>query len=264
MEIIDIVNEITHSRKYSDIDKSVVERISIEMSKRYKRNKELIKAIKNELHIINCSFLDSESHKLANKLLLENNTNNIANNCRLSEEILAMHTSTRERASWLKEIYTDFLGKYVNEETIIVDIGCGFNPFSLPFYNKLPNAYFAYDINIETINLVNKYFSYFHNKRYSADILDVVSKEPERQGDLVFLFKILPLIEQQKKGRSIKLLQGLKFEEAIISFPLKSMSGKNRGMEQHYSAFFEDLVGDLYTVAEKKVFGNELFYVLEK
>lgn len=263
MEIYDIINEIIVSKKYSGIDKSVVERISIEMSKRYKKSKELIKAIKNELHIINASFFDSDSHKLANELLT-NATENVPNDCHLSETILSLHTSTEERSACLNEIYSVFLGKYIYATTSIIDIGCGFNPFALPFYHELPNEYHALDINTETINLVNKYFSFFHKNGYNADILDVVSNNPTIQGSLVFLFKIIPLIEQQKKGRSIQFLQSMSFEKAVVSFPIKSMSGKNKGMEQYYSSFFEELIKNVYVVIEKKVIGNELFYVIEK
>ena len=121
MEINDIINEIISSRKYSGIDKSVVERISIELSKRYKKSKELIKAIKNQLHIINVSFFESDSHKLASELL-ENDTEDVSNDCHLSEEILSLHASTKERSAYLKEIYSDFLGTYITTSTSIIDI----------------------------------------------------------------------------------------------------------------------------------------------
>lgn len=263
MEINDIINEIISSRKYSGIDKSVVERISIELSKRYKKSKELIKAIKNQLHIINVSFFESDSHKLSSELL-ENDTEDVSNDCHLSEEILSLHASTKERSAYLKEIYSDFLGTYITTSTSIIDIGCGFNPFALPFYHELPNEYHALDINKETINLINKYFSYFHNDKYKASIVDVVSNNSTIHGSLIFLFKILPLIEQQKKGGSILLLQSMNFEKAIISFPIKSMTGKNKGMEQYYSTFFEELIKNAYDIIEKKVIGSELFYVIKK
>ena len=128
----------------------------------------------------------------------------------------------------------------------------------------MPNEYHALDINKETINLINKYFSYFHNDKYKSIIVDVVSNNSTIHGSLIFLFKILPLIEQQKKRGSILLLQSMNFEKAIISFPIKSMSGKNKGMEQYYSTFFEELIKNAYDIIEKKVIGSELFYVIKK
>ena len=264
MEVKDIINEILTSKKYSGIDKNVIERITLEMSKRYKKSKDIIKAIKNELHIINVSFFENESHRLASGLLLNSASADPTHDRLLSEAILSLHTSTDERNGYLKEIYTHFIGKYITHSTSVIDIGCGFNPFALPFYSNLPCEYCALDINTETIDLINTYFSFFHNEKYSAKILDAVIDTPSEPSNMIFLFKILPLLEQQKKGRSIQLLQSLSFDKAVVSFPIKSMSGKNKGMEQFYSTFFEKLIENLYTIIEKKVIGNELFYVITR
>lgn len=62
--------------------------------------------------------------------------------------------------------------------------------------------YEATDINLDNIELVNKILSLYdlQAKIYGSDILCDI---PNGEWDVVFLFKIVPLLEQQKKDISV-------------------------------------------------------------
>ena len=62
----------------------------------------------------------------------------------------------------------------------------------------------------------------------------------------------------------MQILIDMDFGVAIISFPLKSLSGKNKGMEEFYSNFFETNIPSTLSIIEKQVLGNELFYSIRK
>ena len=62
----------------------------------------------------------------------------------------------------------------------------------------------------------------------------------------------------------MEILSDMNFGVAIISFPLKSLSGKNKGMEEFYSNFFETNLPEEISMLDKQVIGNELFYAVKK
>jgi len=263
MDASEVVTEVLKSKKYSSIDEKMVNRIALEMSKRYKKKKDIIKAVKKELHIIHGLFLHDDCHFISNEMLLkEADRKGSISNMQLSESIMNLHSSTQERLNEAKEIYS-FIGQFIESDFAIMDIGCGFNPFSIPFYEAEPKNYIAYDINADTIKLINSYFDLIEKPSYHAEIFDVILTTPNIFANTVFLLKLLPLIEQQKKGRVTSLLEELKFDTAIISFPLKSVTGKQKGMEMFYSSFMENNLPLSLKIADKMCFSNELFFVLK-
>jgi 16S rRNA (guanine(1405)-N(7))-methyltransferase len=224
------------------------------MSAKYNKTKDIIKAVKTELHIINESFLQKDCFINTKKILMENPSNVIY-------KVLELHSSTKERLKDIKEIYA-FLSLFITEETSVMDIGCGFNPFAVSLLHKSPKEYYGYDINIELIELINRYFEMNNLPSYKAEVLDIITETPRQKTDIVLLFKLFPLLQQQKKNRTWTLLDELEFKTAIISFPLKSLSGKNKGMESFYSSMFEDNLPNKYAIIDKKAFSNEIFYVI--
>jgi len=258
----DITTEILNSKKYANIDETVILRITTEIIPKYTKRKDIIKAVKKELHIIHDSYLLDDCHKKADTLITNYTGLNITTDRELTLKLLPLHSSTKERLCQVKEIY-QYLNEYINTEDKILDIGCGFNPFALPFLDNKPKMYTAYDINTATITLLNKYFNHT-TLPYQALINDAANQTPKEQADTALLFKIFPLLERQKKGHAFELLKELNCQLFIVSFPLKSASGKEKGMEQFYSAHFETKLSNDFSIIDKKVFNNEMFYVLEK
>ena len=258
MDASEVVIEVLKSKKYSSVDEMMVQRIALEMSKRYKKKKDAIKAVKKELHSVHELFLNTHCHFIANEIISKESISNI----QLSESIMNLHSSTQERLNEVKEIYS-FISQFVESDFTIMDIGCGFNPFSIPFYLTEPKAYIAYDINVDTVNLINLYFDLVKKPLYHAEIFDVISATPNIFANMVLLLKMLPLIEHQKRGRVSSLMRELKFDTAIVSFPLKSVSGKLKGMEVFYSYFMENSLPGSLKIMDKMCFSNELFFVLK-
>ncbi|MDR2571405.1 MAG: Rmt family 16S rRNA (guanine(1405)-N(7))-methyltransferase [Oscillospiraceae bacterium] len=265
----DIVNDVLRTKKYSNVDKAVVERISVETLPKYNKQKDVLRAVKKELHIIYESFLQGGCYSKAEAIL---NSYESAAHCITDKDcsvsLMALHTSTNERLGQVEEIY-DFISQYVTTSSNVIDIGCGFNPFALPFFKQLPKEYFAFDISLSTIQVLNMYFK-LAGLDYKAAICDAaiqtpgISGIPDSNTKVLFMFKLFPILERQKKGRAFEILKSINCEASIVSFPLKSVSGKEKGMETHYSSKFEKDLPTEYTIKEKAVFENEMFYVLEK
>jgi len=250
-------SEIIKSKKYSSVYRPFLERICKEESIKYKKDKDIIKAVKNRLHTVYGAFLNENSVKIAEDLI-----DNIEN----TEKILNLNTSLRERLPFIKDLYK-FIFDTIPDKNIIsiLDIGCGFNPFSLPFFPKLNiKSYYAYDIDIALAKLINKYFDMLKLPQY-AGCIDIISETPTIKADLAFLFKIIPTVENCKKGRGFEILHSLNVKYIAVSFPTKTLCGKNKGMSKNYSELFEkNLDYDKLIIIGKEFFPNELVYVLSQ
>lgn len=267
MDLNELISEILHSKKYSNVDAAVVSRVCASMASKYPKKKDVIKAVKNELHIIHESFFHGDNcHKIAFELLSQLDDESDPRQMKeVCSRIMQLHSSTAERQNDIENIY-DYLSSYITNESSVMDIGCGFNPFAIPYLAHMPQSYIALDINTETINLIQQFFELLKKPRliYYSEVFDVAPSTPTKPIDVALLLKILPLLQQQKKGRGFSLLDELSFEIAVVSFPTKSLTGKQKGMEAFYTNLLEDSIPSSIEIMDRKTFSNEMFYILKK
>jgi 16S rRNA (guanine(1405)-N(7))-methyltransferase len=87
-------------------------------------------------------------------------------------------------------------------------------------------------------------------------IIDIESKN----SDVCFMFKLLDSLESKKRWSSEKLFEHVNSKLIIVSFPLKTISGKNeiKGKRK----WFEKIKKDKKYVVEEFMFENEIYYLL--
>ena len=308
-----VAGEVMRSKKYAALDEAAIMRVCGEAVVKYPKTKDAVKAAKKELHIIYGAFVDEGRLERAESMIMNygGDACGMMRDKAFAARLMELHSSTAERAGREEEIYS-FIGRYFNQRTFATDIGCGFNPFALPFLPVQPAGYAAYDICARTIRTVNLYFSRLNNPSFFALAADAaaegvfggaekggganseqgvldgaeqsVSNGAEReffddveQGFLaggaaaapgttavLLMFKLFPLLERQRKGLGFALLKKLAYSFAIVSFPTKSASGREKGMEGHYSGLFENGLPERCIIIDKATFGNEMFYVINK
>lgn len=178
--------------------------------------------------------------------------------------ILSLHASTRERMDFMEEMFKDIF-TVTGRNCSILDIACGFNPFFLALYSESDREkYYASDINVKLIDLLNYFFS-VSNINGHAFASDILYKIPDVQVQNVFLFKIIPLLEQQQKGYSKVLARRLKSEFFTITFPTRSLSGKNVGMYRFYNELMHNyFTGDEFEYCLQKEYFNEALYIIRR
>lgn len=256
-----IAAEITESKKYSYLNAELVLRIVKEEFIKFKKDKDIIKSVKNKLHQMYGAFQTDDSHKSANKLLdqyIKNPDNDLKY---LSRSIMELHSSTKERLNILEEFYGYIFGILPGIESIL-DIGCGYNPFCLPWMpvNQI-RSYYAYDIDNKSSELINRFFNLL-NLPQTSFVKDSAVYTPTEQADAAFLFKLIPVIENQKKGRGFEILTELNAKNIIITYPTKTLCGRSKGMETNYSSVFENKLPKGTDITGRKVIGNELIYII--
>jgi len=260
MRIDDVLGELRRSKKYSSLSEDTLRRVCARACARYPKRKDALKAAKNELHIIYGMFFPEDCHKKAAALLpvlAENPDDRVTHRA-----VLALHASTNERLPHIEDFYT-FIFTHMPRPRSLCDIGCGFNPFSLPWMTLPPDVrYDAFDLSAPTAELFNSYFT-LKGLEPRAHVCDIMQGVPEGEWDAAFLFKLLPLLEQQEKGFTHRLLSVLNARYIIITYPIKSLGGREKGMTAHYSAFMEGVLPRGLMVAAREIIGNELVYVLK-
>ncbi|MCL2217969.1 MAG: hypothetical protein FWB91_13260 [Defluviitaleaceae bacterium] len=254
--------------KYSMLYPPLVERILAEEASA----KDPLKAAKTRLHQLYGAYVQGNTHKKAAALLKA--TNDLSE---ITEEtikaILRLHDSTKERLADLGDFY-EFIAAHVCQKAsgrveTIMDLGCGFNPFSVPLMpgplRKSLQSYHAYDIDMRTKDILNRFFSAL-GLPPGADCADLALATPPEKADVAFLLKLLPVLEAQSPGRGFQLAREINTCFLVITYPLKSLSGREKGMGRNYSAAFERAAADgtMGQIIAQKRFGNELVYILRK
>lgn len=255
-----IVKNISDSKKYQDLSLETLNRIVTSNAHKYKNAKDIEKNSRKDLHIIwDAFYLKRPDYS---KLTVSIQSNDITES--FVKDLLSYHSSTNERASIIKEFYKEIF-KLLGNPSIIVDIGCGFNPLTIMFMPIKNCKYFAFDIDKAEVDFLNSVAPLIFkqqniNVEFKAEVRDIlIDSFPET--DVYFLLKIVPVIEQQKKGFVKEFVVRHPGKRLVISFPKESISGKKINMEKFYSNWFETNFKELKF--QRLDFTNELVYILE-
>ena len=249
------------TKKYSAVHPPLIERLMEEN----KAAPDKIKAVKTKLHQLYGAYTQDNAHKKANAIIttLESELTDIQS---AALQLLALHASTKERLPSYTAFY-DFILQHTGQVESIMDIGCGYNPFSIPLIpNKTLQIYHAYDIDTRTADLINRYFKCL-NLPPNAQCTDLAVHTPPQQADLALILKLLPVLEAQAPGSGYKLARSLNTRYLLISYPLKSLGGREKGMTKNYSTAFEKalsdgVLGNVELLNQQQI-GNELIYLLK-
>lgn len=259
-----ITERILQSKKYKDIYSKTIDRIVGDAIFRYGEKRAEDEA-KKTLHQVWGAFYSSRPDfgKLLdkiNKLELKDE----ASVKSIVSELLWIHSSTAERANFIEEFYKKIF-EITGKPKSIIDLACGFNPLAVIFMDLDPNTdYKAYDIDAAEIKFLTEIFQVLDTRPRPAFKLGDVLSDSFENSDVVFLLKAIPVLENQIKGSTEVILNNLKCKFLVVSFPLKSLSGKEVGMSKFYSENFEKILGNRNLHHEKLEFENELVYVINQ
>jgi 16S rRNA (guanine(1405)-N(7))-methyltransferase len=255
---------VASSKKYRSVCRDTVRRIAAPELAHRGSVKEATKATKRRLHQIYGAFEEGLDYDAAYEALAAAYRNGsdaeIQAACR---QVMAGHSSTRERIPILDSFYGG-----IYETTgcpgSILDLGCGLNPLALPWMRlRSQPRYHALDIDAERTGFLNRYLG-LAGLEALARCQDILVQPPEDEADLALLLKMSPSLERQAAGSTLHLLQQLKAPVIVVSFALKSLGGREKGMPDHYGRQFLNLVDDEAWSVQKLVFENELVFVVGK
>ena len=221
-----MLEKLLHSKKYQGVCPDTVRRIYSECLGKYKKPKDAEKAAREALHGITGAFLTREE---AARCMsdLEVWASQGREDAPL-ERALERHASTRERLPLAR---TDAMYRRIFE--VVGVLNAAADRWALPIH------------------------------AVCGDLL-CENAIPEMRFHAALLFKILPLLERQRAGSAMAVMNAIDADYLVVSVPTRPLGGHNVGMEAHYSDWMDSHLPENRTIAARFVADNELFYILKE
>lgn len=245
----DPLERLLQSKKYRDVCPDTVRRIWKSCAEKYRRERDVEQAAREQLHGITGAFWNEGEYRSARALAT----------ARDWEALLRLHASTRERmpAARMDEIYAE-IWKVCGAPRSALDLACGLNPAYLRW--RWP------DLPIEAVDISGQCVDILRLCGVQARLGDLLCEGsiPQARFHVALLLKVLPLLERQVRDGGVQTLARVQAEYIVVSFPTRSLSGRNVGMERHYALWMQQHLPRNRSIAGCISAENELFYILKE
>lgn len=265
-EIERLVAGLRRSRKYRAVCPGTLARLAAWALARHPAPKAAARAARAKLHQVYAAYVTPQGIAALERLLAGAPAAPAPVELEaLARAVLALHVSTAERMDFLKELYPRLLDGLAprGSRLEVLDLACGLHPFALPWMGLPADAvYRAWDIDERLVAALNRFLG-MSGRDGRAEARDLLLMPSGASVDLVFLLKVLPCLERQERGASLRLLRSLSARRVVVSFPARSLGGREKGMRDHYAGVIADLAAGLPARVTRITFPNEDFYLLE-
>jgi 16S rRNA (guanine(1405)-N(7))-methyltransferase len=260
--LANLESQLRASRKYRHLCADTIRRIAEWAHARHSAPHDAIKAAKRKLHQVFAAYcLPDRIGQLAaqvDELPAPSDLEAHRAGCR---QILRQHASTAERMEWLDLLY-ERLWSEIGLPRRVLDLACGYHPFSLPWMGLEGAEYFCCEIDERLVAAANTYLTRL-GREATATCMDLLARVPTIEADVALLFKTVPCLLQQEEDSALTVLRSLNVRWAVVSFPLESLGGKARKMREHYGRVMESIASALGIGTRTLEYPNEIFYLLE-
>ena len=258
-----IVEQLLRSRKYRHLCPSALRRAAEDAAVAAASTKDAVKRAKRKLHQVYAACLDrwdpDAIGALIDQIKSGSDTETVRKLCRSAMD---HHAATRERLPVLDELHPAVF-QVTGVPQRVLDLGCGLHPLAIPWMG-LPRdgEYVGWEIDRRMVELLN----HFLQRIGQGGVVhwrDVIEENPTEVADVVFMLKMLPGLERQRPGASLRLLTSLRARFAIVSFPAQSLGGRRKGMTVNYPQLMASILEAGGWPARRCDVANELIYVVE-
>jgi len=261
----ELVSAVMQGSRYQKLSPDLIRRIARQEMSRRKSLKEAVRTTRGKLHQTAGAYLGKkipyeEMNNELQSLPYDLSDPQAHSFCK---QTMQYHASTRERLPILHDFFKEAL-EPIAPVTSILDLGCGFTPLCLPWMPVCEDIqYYACDIYSDMIDFINSYFHHFQLNGKTG-LCDLGSSIPEQSAQLGLLLKMIPCLEQTDKLISKQLLKNINTDHILISYPVRSLGGKAKGMRQHYSQHFKSLIADTNWRSVEFEFETEIAFLISK
>lgn len=256
----ELLEKLLRSKNYRDICPDTVRRVWTECERRYKKAKDVDKAVREALHGISGAFMTPQE---ARQLAYDMQAWHVDRTDSSLEKMLLRHASTRERLpiSDMDALYSRIFA-ITGRPRSVLDLACGINPLYLAA-RGIESV--GVDISGAAVYAVNCFHESYHMPA-SARCADLLSPGaiPGEHFDLALLFKLLPLLERQESGSAARVMHAVNARHMIVSFPTRTLGGRSVGMSESYACWMETHLPKDMDILDQFETRNELFYVITK
>ena len=261
----ELVEAVRSGPRYSAISADLVRQVGQrELAKGYKL-KEAIKGTRSKLHQVAVAYQETpipyqKYLQTLEQLPVDLGDPALKQFCRT---VMQQHASTAERLPELETFFQTILEPLAPLHSVL-DLACGLTPLALPWMPLAGDAsYHAVDIYSDMLAFINQFFNHL-GRTGRADLCDLTQSCPTQPAQVAFLLKSVPCLEQLDKQLFPRLLLQIPADHNLVSFPARSLGGRQKGMAQFYGAHFEKLVKDLPFEKRLFTFPSEIVYLLSR
>jgi 16S rRNA (guanine(1405)-N(7))-methyltransferase len=258
-----LVAEVLASPKYRAVSPELVRAVGERELLARRSLREAVKETKGRLHQVAGAFLDRAPRYeawLAELRAAAGDSETLRAACRT---IMGGHASTRERLPDLERFYQTVFAALPPVGSLI-DAACGLNPLAAPWMPLAPGAaYYACDLYADMCAFIGAALPLL-GLRGEATVCNLAEGPPPWRADVALVLKTLPVLEHLRRGAGRELLRALQAPHLVVSFPTRSLGGRNVGMAATYA-------GQMRTIAEGEGWAyealeltNELVFVVRK
>ena len=260
-----LTEAVLTSSKYKSIDVEFIRHIGTQELFKHRNLKEAIKSTKNKLHQVGGAYQTNAPRYSVwlDELKFAKRSANKERFLGTCKWIMQYHSSTRERLPILEQFYSTILANLPPINSVI-DIACGLHPLAIPWMPLSEHVqYFAYDIYEDMIGFLNDSLALMPVQG-SGKVSDVIRYCPTQRVDVAFILKAIPCLEQVDKSAGPRLLEKIKADYLVVSFPARSLGGKNKGMAtNHESRFYKQVAHKPWSI-QRFEFPGELVFLISK
>lgn len=260
-----LVDRVRANPKYQSISQDLIRRLAEDALQRGLSGKSAVKAVRNKLHQVGGAYFKKDISYDQFKKELTNLPGDLQSEQVKSfcTQVMQTHASTAERLPILDEFFHTCL-EPIAPVSSIVDLACGMNPFAIPWMPLAQRfAYNACDIYLDMLGLVQVFFNQ-NGINGQIGPCDLVDKLPKTDVQVAFLLKSIPCLEQVDKEIGVRLLNAIKAQHILVSFPVRSLGGQKKGMFDFYREHFYEIIGQNNWLVREFSFTTELAFLVTK
>ncbi len=265
VQLNDLVAAVRANRKYAGIAPALVRRLSAEALAEGLSGKAAVKVVRNKLHQVGGAYLRGNPDYEAAIAQLRNLDPSMDSAAirQFSRDLLATHASTAERLPILADFFQTCLAP-IAPVTSVLDLACGLNPLAAPWMPLAAGCtYQACDIYLDMLELIEAFFEQV-GIQGQASPCDLASAVPQETAQVAFLLKAIPCLEQIDKDIGLPLLQGVRAQHILVSFPAQGLGGRRKGMPAFYREHFHALVDGQPWEVREFTFSTEIAFLVTK
>ena len=260
-----LVAAVLKSAKYGNLAPELIRDIGARELANRRNLDEAIKATKRKLHQIGGAYTvgSRDYARWLEQLRIAVESGQRSKLLACCKQMMSYHTSTKERLPILERFYAETLAGIPPPRTVL-DLACGLNPLALPWMPLAEHAaYYAYDIYHDMAEFLNEFLTLTRTAG-RAEARDVLRHPPEQAADLALLLKAIPCLEQIDAAAVYRLLEYVNARHMLVSFPVRSLGGKSKGMSENYEARFTALVAGKPWKITRFAFATELAFLITR
>jgi 16S rRNA (guanine(1405)-N(7))-methyltransferase len=264
--VAEVVRGLLDSRKYRHLSLPTLVRVARWALRGHPHPQEALKAAKRKLHQVYSAYLQPQAVGAAQQAAqqLESRALPSEEQRAICLDLLGQHASTAERLPFLERFYSEIFAGLPPVRSVH-DLACGLNPFALPWMPLAEGAeYLAVDVDERLTAVFDRLGSVWPVwlRGHTHDLAGGPLNDPGGPADVVLLLKAIPCLEQQEAGAGWGLLDSLDVPCVVVSFPARSLGGRDKGMQQTYDRRLREKVRGSGRPIEAWAYPTEVVYRL--